>query len=35
MSSKVQTLHPEHAEKVAPAAPAGQVITALEQLASS
>ena len=32
--SQVQALHPEHAAKVAARAPAGQVITALEQMAS-
>jgi hypothetical protein len=35
MASKVETLHPEHAAKVAPDAPAGQLIAALEGMASS
>lgn len=35
MSATVQPLHPEHAERLAPAAPAGQVLTALESLAST
>ena len=32
--SNVQPLHPEHAAQTAPHAPAGQIITALEQMAS-
>jgi hypothetical protein len=35
MSATVQPLHPQHAAKIAPGAPAGQLMTALEQMASN